>query len=530
MEYDFIIVGAGSAGCVLANRLSADPTCRVLVLEAGGANGGLNVTTPLALVQLMRSRVSNWLFNSEPDGSIAQRQIFCPRGKGLGGSSAINAMLYIRGQAQDYDHWLEQGNQGWGYDDVLPYFIKSQNQERGADQYHGVGGELNVADLRYQHPLCQEMVKAAELAGYPLQSDFNGAEQSGVGFYQVTQEHGARCSTNAAFLQPVLNRPNLTVLTHALSQRLLLQGKQVIGVEFTHHGETKRAVAAREVLMSAGAYQSPQLLMLSGIGCPNHLAEHGIGCQHKLPGVGQNLQDHADIIVNYQDLSRRSIRLSLPFVLQSAPELWRYFRHRTGLLTSPAAEMAGFIHHSGTKQRPDIQLHGIAAAMDDHGRNLNLLRQAGVSMHVCLLRPKSRGQVKLKSADRTDHPAIHHQLLSESEDLKVLVEGVKRVREMFGCWPQQQVIGKELNPGLWCQSDDQLEDYVRQKANTIYHPVGTCKMGNDGNAVVDSELRVHGLERLRVVDASIMPTIVSGNTNAPTIMIAEKAAAMVLAD
>ncbi|MCM2678551.1 GMC family oxidoreductase [Echinimonas agarilytica] len=529
MQYNYIIVGGGSAGCVLANRLSADANNTVLLLESGGLNDGLNVIVPIGVVQLMRSSMSNWQINSEPEPNLNNRTIYCPRGKGLGGSSAINAMLYIRGQSDDYNHWQALGNKGWGYQDVLPYFLKSQHQERGASLYHATGGDLNVADLRFQHPLTQALIEASQAQGYPLNQDFNGAAQFGVGNYQVTQINGERCSAARAFLTPVQHRSNLTVLTHAHMDKILIKDGKAVGVRFFHNDEKHVAFADREVLLSAGAIHSPQLLMVSGVGDKAMLASHGILCEAHVPGVGKNLQDHVDALVVRQEKTNTSMSLRPFFLLRSVKELWRYWRKRRGLLTTPVAEMAGFIHSSGDPIRPDIQLHGIAAAMDDHGRNLSLLKRHGVSVHLCLLRPKSRGHVALNDADARTPPRVTLNMLSDEDDMRVMVEGVKRVREILSNSEISPLLEGEIFPGEAVQTDGQIAHFIRKKANTIYHPVGTCKMGNDAMAVVDHELKVRGVQSLRVVDASIMPTIVSGNTNAPTIMIAEKAAAMILA-
>jgi len=521
--YDYIIVGAGSAGCVLANRLSEDAACKVLLLEAGGPDKSPFIHMPAGITRLQNANV-NWGYETVPQRNMQNRRMYWPRGKTLGGSSSINAMIYIRGHRLDYDHWRQLGNEGWGYGDVLPYFKQAENNERGADEFHGSGGLLNVADHVYRNPLTKIFVDAALETGLPANNDFNGARQEGVGFYQVTQKGGRRWSTAVAYLRPALSRPNLTVITNAHSTRVLLEKGRAIGVEYLKEGKLATVHANVEVLLSGGAINSPQLLLLSGIGPADELRQAGVAVLHDLPGVGKNLQDHLNVnVINeclqpitYDGLDKPlpSLKLGLQFLL-----------FKSGPATSNVAEAGGFMTSDAKAASPDIQFHFIPAYVIDHAR----VKPGGhgMTLHACVLRPQSRGEIKLASADPLAPPAIDPNYLQVDEDLKVLIEGVKRGREIFAAKAFKPYMGRERFPGANRRSDAEIADFIRQGAETEYHPVGTCKMGNDKLAVVDPSLKVHGIEGLRVIDASIMPSLVSGNTNAPSIMIGEKGAAMI---
>lgn len=528
MDFDYIIVGAGSAGCVLANRLSADRNNKVCLIEAGGSDKNPIISTPAGIIFGITTKLYNWYYYSSPQPTQYNRSIFCPRGKVLGGSSSINAMLYVRGQPQDYDHWASLGNKGWDFASVLPYFKKSQYQERGADHYHGNNGSLNVADVRHRHPLSERFIQAAQQVGISRNDDFNGARQQGVGYYQVTQKNGRRCSSAAAFLHPIIARKNLTVITQGQVQKILFNNKEAVGVELLQSGQIKTLYANKEVILSAGAFGSPQLLLMSGIGAREKLDVHGIDVQHELPGVGENLQEHVDVLTVVKDKSRSAISFRPGALLRQASSVYQYLKSGRGLLSSPLAEAGGFIQSDSSVDSPDIQFHFVPSAMDDHGRSRQYYLEYGYSLHVCLLRPKSRGSLSLAGASPSLDPIINLNMLSHPQDMAALIEGVRRGREILRAPAMADCRGEEIFPGDDISERAALEEFIRRKANTIYHPVGTCKMGSDPMAVVDDQLRVHGIKRLRVVDASIMPTIVSGNTNAPSMMIAEKAADMIL--
>jgi len=530
MSFDYLIIGAGSAGCVLANRLSKNPNNNVCLLEAGPTDDSLLVKIPAGIIALMRSNKRNWRYYTTEQEALNQRKIYIPRGKTLGGSSSVNAMIYTRGHQWDYDHWESLGNKGWGWDEVLPVFKRSQNQERGGDDYHGVGGPLNVADLRYRHPVSEAFVQACVDAGLPYSEDFNGANQEGVGMYQVTQKGGERFGVARAYLHEALERPNLTVITEARVQRLLLDGKTVLGAEYLHQGKLQ-TVHAGETLLSGGAINSPQVLLLSGIGPKAELERHGIPQQHDLPGVGENLQEHPDVLLVHKSRQKGSLNLSPAALPTQLKALYQFFANRTGALTSNAAEAGGFIKSRPEEKIPDLQLHLTAALLDNHGLNLPFAMGWGFSTHVCVLRPKSRGRIGLNSANPNHDPLIDPRLLSHPDDMATMLRGVKLMRKVIlESDSLAPMLGKEIFPGPKVQSDDELLAFLREKADNIYHPVGSCKMGIDDMAVVEPQgLKVHGLNGLRVIDASIMPTLIGGNTNAPTVMIAEKAADAILA-
>ncbi|WP_440876619.1 GMC family oxidoreductase [Thalassotalea sp. PLHSN55] len=529
-KYDFIIIGAGSAGCVLADKLSQCGRFQVCLLEAGSKDKHWSIHLPIGIVDLIKNKQLNWQFNSAPEPSQNNRRIFNPRGKTLGGSSSINAMLYTRGQKQDYDHWAALGNSGWSFEEVLPYFRATQHQERGECKYHGVHGPLNVSESRSKPEIHDQFIQAAHEAGFRLNNDFNGENQEGVGYYQVTQKNGKRCSAAKAFLTPNLQRKNLTVITNALVKRLIIEDKKVIGVCYKSKGKTYQINANKEVLLSAGAFNSPQILLLSGIGPEAELAQHNIELVHCLDGVGENLQDHVDVISVIRHHKSELLAYRPKAAWWFTKEAYKYIANKRGLLTSSVAESGGFIKSHPSLSRPDLQLHFIPAAFDDHGRNHKMLCNYGIALHACLLRPKSRGKVSLYGSSPSLHPKISLNMLSDPYDLNVMVQAVKICRNILAQQPLAENNGQEIFPGNQCQNDEQLAEFVKNKANTIYHPVGTCKMGNDEMAVVNHELKVHGLTGLRVIDASIMPTLISGNTNAPTIMIAAKAADLILAD
>ncbi|HET8899637.1 MAG TPA: choline dehydrogenase [Rhodanobacteraceae bacterium] len=528
MTFDYLIVGAGSAGCVLANRLSANPQHRVCLLEAGPPDDSLLVRVPAGIIALMRSRRRNWRYWSVPQTALDGRQLYIPRGKTLGGSSAVNAMIYTRGHRTDYDHWAALGNPGWAYEDVLPIFKRSENHARGADAFHGADGSLAVSDLRYTHPVTAAFTAAAVQAGYRENHDFSGAEQEGAGPYQLTQRDGERCSIARAYLAPVRERSNLSVLTGALVTRVLLDGTRATGVECQLRGGVRR-IEAGTVILAAGAINSPQLLLLSGIGAREKLAPHGIRQQHALPGVGENLQDHPDALIVHRSRRHDSLSLGPGYLPQALRNAIRWGRARQGAFTTNVAEGGGFIRSQASEAIPDLQLHISAALLDNHGLNWRFSLGWGYSAHVAVLRPRSRGTVTLASADPAAAPRIDPALLSDPDDAERLLRGVKILREILAQDALAPWRGAEILPGAAVTSDAGLRQFLRAKTETIYHPVGTCKMGRDDMAVVDPNLRVHGLDGLYVIDASIMPTLIGGNTNAPTVMIAEKAADGLLA-
>ncbi len=527
--FDYVIVGGGSAGCVLANRLSEDRDVTVCLLEAGPPDRHPLIHMPMGIIWMMRSKVLNWNFYTQSEPAMGGRKMFWPRGRTLGGSSSSNAMCYLRGHPTDYDQWAALGNPGWSFSDVLPYFKRSENQERGSSQYHGTGGPLNVADLRSPSPLTQVFIDAGQEAGLPYSIDFNGPNPEGVGPFQVTQKYGRRCSTARGYLAPVRLRPNLTVLTSAHATRVLLENKRAFGVEYAQRGRLQAVKARREVILSAGAIQSPRLLMLSGVGDAQQLEQVGVELRHHLPGVGQNLQDHLDVILVRACTRPVSYGITWRTVLRGVPELLRYLFAGRGMFTSNGAEGCGVIRSAADEALPDLQFHFSPGKLRNHARDLLFLCGEGFSLHVCNLRPKSRGEIRLLSADPFSPLDIRANYLTHPEDIEHMVRGFKLARRIISASAFDAYRGEEIVPGREVVSDDDIRRFIRNKAETIYHPIGTCKMGSDTLAVVDAELRVHGLSGLRVVDASIMPLLVGGNTNAPTVMIAEKASDMIKA-
>lgn len=521
--YDYIIIGAGSAGCVMANRLSANPEITVLLIEAGPKDRSPYIHMPAGLPKLAHRTDINWNYSTAPQPHLDNRRLWWPRGRVLGGCSSINAMCYTRGQPQDYDGWVGAGNPGWDWNSVLPWFRKSEDQQRGENDYHGSGGPLTVSDLRYHNVLSRDFIDAAIAAGFPRNDDFNGATQEGVGFYQVTQRDGRRCSAATAYLRPAKARANLGILTGAHVETILFRDNIAHAVRLRKGNQVIEMRARHEILLSAGAVNSPQLLLLSGIGASEDLQRFGIPVVHHLPGVGENLQDHLDICTIAR--IREAISYDMGPLREALVGL-KYFMTRNGIGTTNAAEAGGFVRSNMADRRPDIQLHFVPAQLDDHGRNR--MPGHGFTIHACGLRPASRGRIRLSSANPADAPLIDPNYLAHETDLEILLQALKISRGILSQVALAQHVKHEVLPGEASRTDDALVRFIRERAETIYHPVGSCRMGQDEMAVVDPQLKVHGIERLRVIDASVMPTLISGNTNAPTIMIAEKAADMIL--
>ena len=554
-SFDFIILGAGSAGCVLANRLSENTNYTVCLIEAGSKDSDPRLHIPVGFAFLGDGKGKyNWGYETEPQKefekvvvtepqremvdsaggvhkvnaeSLDHRRGYQPRGKTLGGSSSINAMLYVRGHRWDYDHWSELGNNGWSYDEVLPYFIKAEHNEILDDEFHGQNGPLNVTKIRHENRPTKDFVETgSKIFGY--NDDFNGKNQEGIGFYQTTQKDGKRCSAAKAYLVPCLDRENLTVMTETNVNKIIIENNKAIGVECVNNkGEFLIINANKEVLLSSGAFGSPQILLRSGIGPSNEIIKHNIEHVHDLPGVGKNLQDHIDYLSVHRYNSMELIGFSLKSIFYKFPlEILKYIFAKVGMFTSTVAEAGGFIKSNDEIDIPDMQLHFAPAMVVDHGRTS--VWGHGLSCHVCLLRPKSRGEVTLNSSDPNDDPKIDPKFLSHPDDMHALIEGYKKMMMILNEEPVSKYTSNHVERPIDLNNDKDIEQAIREEADTVYHPVGTCKMGNDDMSVVDEKLKVYGIDGLRVVDASIMPTLIGGNTNAPTIMIGEKASDMIL--
>jgi len=519
--YDYIIIGAGSAGSAIANRLAEDFTLNILILEAGPPDDSFLLKMPAGFASLGEKSPYNWHYETVPQKHCNNRRMYWPRGKTLGGSSSINAMLYVRGNAWDYDHWRQLGNDGWSYNDVLPFFKKAENNETLHDDFHGTGGPLNVAEQADPSKINEGFLKACEQAGHTRLKDFNGATQQGVGYYQVTQKDTQRWSTASAYLRPAVarNKNNVKVITGARVERIILDENRAMGIRYRYKNQDEVALCSRDIILSGGAVNSPQLLMLSGIGPADHLTSVGIKPLHDLPGVGANLQDHLDASILQFCKTRDTY--------DTANKLWslyQYWSQKKGPGTSPIAETGGFLSTQQGLSAPDVQLHFLPVLVVDHGRTK--MKKNGYSLHVCTLRPESTGTIRLASKDPAATPLIDANYLAERKDLDTLIKGVKMGREIFAQSGLDPYRADEFQPGAAVKTDAEIEQWIRAKCETIYHPVGTCKMGpdNDPMAVVDNQCRVRGLQGLRVVDASVMPTLIGGNTNAPTIMVAERVA------
>ena len=526
-EFDYIVVGAGSAGCALANRLSADAGNRVLLLEAGGRDSYPWIHIPVGYFKTMLNPKTDWCYETEPDPGLNGRSIPWPRGKVLGGSSSINGLVYIRGQSHDYDQWRQLGNTGWAWDDVLPYFMRAEDNERGANATHGAGGPLGVSDIGFSRGFSDAFIDAAEEIGILRTDDFNSGDQEGAGYFQLTTKNGRRCSAAVGYLKPIKDRANLTIATGAQVRRVLFEGKRASGIEYDAGGQATVAKVRGEIVLSSGAIGSPQILQLSGVGQGALLGEFGIPVVHDSPGVGENLQDHLQIRAVYKT-NQPSLNDEVNSLFRKALIGLEYALFRKGPMTIAAGHVGMFAKTREELETPDVQFHFIPLSTKGPGDDLHEF--SAFTSSVCQLRPESRGKIVIKSPNHADYPAIHPNYLSTEIDRQTIVAGMKLSRKIMATSTMQDLIIDEFLPGTDVQTDEELLDHARNNAGTIYHPVGTCKMGSDPMAVVDERLRVRGVEGLRVADASIMPTLVSGNTNAPSIMIGEKASDMILED